>query len=78
VDSNEEAVAGNGAFWEAVTGNGALWEDDSRSPIIALDLELESDPIGSGAQPTNPATNVTSASNLPKLEPCDMGLAPTQ
>ena len=77
MDSNPEAVAGVGAFWvdaneEALAGNGALWEDDdSRSPIIAFDLELESDPIGSGAQPTNPANNVTSASSL-KPELCDM------
>jgi hypothetical protein len=81
VDSNEEAVAGNGAFWEdatlrsdegAIAGNGAFCEDDdSRSPTIAFDLELVSDPIGSGAQPTNPANNVTIASSL-KPELCDM------
>jgi hypothetical protein len=79
VDSNAGAVAGDGAFWvdanaEALAGNGAFWElDDRRSPNAAFDLELESDPIGSGAQPTNPANNVTSASSLPKREPCDMG-----
>src|SRR5215813_10488993 len=69
-----ESVAADATVWEdaMVDPNGALWDDDSRSPIIALDLELESDPIGSGAQPTNPANNATSASNLPKREPCDM------
>jgi hypothetical protein len=76
VDLNEEAGVGDGAFWEDailedVAGNGAFWEDaDRRWPIIAL--ELESDPIGSGEQPTNPATNVTSANSLPKRESCDM------
>jgi hypothetical protein len=71
-------VAGAGALWvdanaEAVAGNGALWEeDDRRSPIIALDLELVSDPIGSGEQPTDPATKTASANSLPKRESCDM------
>src|SRR5262249_9176720 len=84
VGSNAGAVAGAGAaFWvdanaEAVAGNGAFWEDDRRSPTTAFDLELDSDPIGSGAQPTkpantNPANNATSASDLPKRVPCDMG-----
>src|SRR5437870_4953382 len=77
VGSNAEAVAGNAAFWadvneEAVAGNGAFWEDDRRSPTFEFELELDSDPIGSGAQPTNPANNATSASDLPKREPCDM------
>ena len=78
VDSNPDAGAGAGAFWvdanaEAAAGNGAFWdEDDSRSPTMALDLELDSDPIGSGEQPTNPATNVTSASSLPQRKSCDM------
>jgi hypothetical protein len=78
VDSNAGAVAGAGAFWvdanaEALAGNGAFWEeDDRRSPIMAFDLELVSDPIGSGEQPTNPAINTTSANSLPKRESCDM------
>src|SRR5262249_9894528 len=78
VDSNAGAVVGAGAFWvdanaEGAAGNGALWEeDDRRSPIMAVDLELDSDPIGSGAQATDPTTNVTSASSLRERESCDM------
>ena len=79
MDSNGEAVAGNGAVWEpamahsdegAITGDGAFWEDDRRSPIAAFGFE--SDPIGSGAQPTTAATNATSANGLPKREACHM------
>jgi hypothetical protein len=39
---------------------------------MAFDLELDSDPIGSGEQPTNPAINTTNANSLPKRESCDM------
>jgi hypothetical protein len=82
----EEFVAANATVWEGVIVDsnaeavpgvsneeaGAFWVDaDRRSPILAFDLELDSDPIGSGAQPTNPANNVTSASSL-KPELCDM------
>src|SRR5262245_40873167 len=77
VDATAEVGAGDGAFWvdanaEAVDGIGAFCEPDRRSPIMALDLELDSDPIGSGEQPNNPADNATSASSLLKRESCDM------
>jgi hypothetical protein len=72
VGSNPEAVAGNGAFWvdakaEAVAGTGALCEEDARrSP--KLELDLVSDPIGSGEQPTKPTNNATTANRLPKRD----------
>ena len=83
MDSNAGAVAGAGAFWEdanaeVVAGIGAFCDaDDRRSPIMAFDLELDSDPIGSGEQPSNPANN-TGASSLPKRKSCDMAAPPSE
>ena len=47
---------------ETVPAEGAVWEELDRSP----------------AQPTNPASNGTSAVSLIKRQPCDMHYIPTQ
>ena len=69
-----EPVAADATVWDSnegpVVGNGASWEEEAVAGNGAF-WEV-------GAQPINPANNATRASNLPKLEPCDMGLAPTQ